>query len=779
MPAEKRDDVVKILIVEDRPEDAEFDKREANKVLTCCEFRVVETREDFLHELETFQPDLVLSDYSMPTFDGLTALQLSLDHNPVTPVIIVTGSVNEETAVECMKAGASNYVIKEQMRRLGPAILHSLEEKQDKLARKQSEEALKESEERFRNYIELAPEGIFLTDSSGQFLMVNEAACRLTGYTPVELMEKNIRDLVFPEDLGTLHHNFNMVKETGQDSSEIPYRSHDGKRGVWIVKSVKLGDDRFLGFTHDITIQKNAEEALRKSEIRFRELFENAPMAYQSLDKDGNYIDMNQALCDMLGYEAQEMMGTSFGNYWDQKHRDQFPGNFNCLVTEGSIRAEVPLVSKGGEIITALLDGRTQTNNQGNFVRTHCILVDISSRKKNEAELLAAKEKAEESDRLKTAFLNNISHEVRTPLNALMGFSNLLKDSATTPADQDYYLRIINHSGERLVNVINDIISMAMLETGQEVVRESQFDLLDLMNEVFITFQARVVTFEICFNYRPGITREQSMIISDEYKIRQVLTNLIGNSLKFTTKGNVEFGCNLDDTTLTFFVKDSGIGIASEDKPHVFEKFWKSKPSGNRMYEGTGLGLAICKAYVTMLNGKVWMQSEPGSGSTFWFTIPYRQPEKQPIPGIPVTPADRSHPVRPKTILVADDEYDNFLLLEIILQKFNVGLIHVWNGMEAVEVCRNNQQIDFILMDLKMPVMDGMEATRLIKLMNPEIPIIAVTAYAMSGDETKALDGGCDWYLSKPLRKEVLLEKLRQMGLINDVLSYAPGGAHF
>ena len=305
-----------------------------------------------------------------------------------------------------------------------------------------------------------------------------------------------------------------------------------------------------------------------------------------------------------------------------------------------------------------------------------------------------------------------------------------------------------------------------MLETGQEVTRDNQFDLLDLMNEVFISFQSRTGTFEVYFNYRPGISKEQSKIISDEYKIRQILANLIGNALKFTTKGKVEFGCSLDDHDLTFFVKDSGIGVASEDQPHIFDRFWKSKPSGNRMYEGTGLGLAICKEYVAMLKGTIWMQSEPGMGSTFWFRIPYRQSVNQPVAAIPATPASQPDQIPSKTILVADDEYDNFLLLQIILQKFNLGLIHVWNGMEAVETCRNNQHIDFILMDLKMPVMDGMEAARLIKQMKPEIPIIAVTAYAMSSDETKALEGGCDGYLSKPLLKEVLLEKLRQMKLI-------------
>ncbi|MEI7663512.1 MAG: response regulator [Bacteroidota bacterium] len=756
---------IKILLVEDSHEDAELSKREARKVLPGCEFRLVETRETFLTELGTFQPDLILSDYSMPVFDGLTALRLALAHSPDTPVIIVTGSVNEDTAVDCMKAGASNYVIKEQMRRLGPAILHSLAEKKEKIELKQAEEALKASDKRFRSYIEHAPDGVFVTDETGKFLMVNEAACLLTGYSQEELLEMNISDLVFPEDIGDVQISFKTAEETGRSSIEIPYRTRDGKRKVWVVKAVKLGDDRFLGITHDITVQKNVEEALKKSENRFRELFENAPMAYQSLNSNGEYIDLNQELCNLLGYSESELLGSSFGKLWTHETTSLFPEKLHCLINEGHISGELSLVKKGGDVITVLLEGRTQTDKDDHFLRTHCILVDITARKKMEAELIEAKEKAVENDRLKTAFLNNISHEVRTPLNGIMGFSSLLNDPLSTPGERDYYVRIINQSGERLVSVINDIISMAMLETKQETTSENRFDLLRLMNEVFTTFQPRFGIFEVYFNYRPGISPAQALIISDEYKIRQILNNLIGNALKFTSKGKVEFGCTVDGPWLTFFVKDTGIGIDPGDITHIYERFWKSQPNGSKMFEGTGLGLAICKAYVELLGGRIWVDSEPGVGSTFWFSIPYRrgteQPEEKPLQ----VQQEKSGEKAGRTILVADDEYDNYLLLEIILQKHNYRLIHAWNGKEAVDECRKNPLIDFILMDLKMPVMDGLEATQEIKAMRPGLPVIAVTAYAMSGDESIALTGGCDGYLSKPVKKEVLLEKLKQLGL--------------
>jgi PAS domain S-box-containing protein len=389
---------------------------------------------------------------------------------------------------------------------------------------------------------------------------------------------------------------------------------------------------------------------------------------------------------------------------------------------------------------------------------------NITDRMKNQEELISAKERAEESDRLKTAFLNNMSHEIRTPLNVIMGFTELLRDPLKSQNEYHYFSRIITQSSNHLLSIINDIMSIATIEAGQEKVRETHTDINRLLERLYQEFIIRLETQEVVFYLTSRLHDDSTKVLTDETKIVQVMSNLISNAIKFTHKGKIEYGCIREDDHLKFFVEDTGIGIPQAYHDRIFERFRQVDDKTTRKYGGNGLGLSISKAYVEILGGKIWVESEVGKGSKFIFTVPYK-------PSGPIAESELKPEVTEtlrkargtKTILVAEDEASNYLLLEKLLADNQFRLIHVVNGKQALEVCQNDPSIDLVIMDLKMPVMDGLTATGLIKKDKPDLPVIALTAYALSGDKERALRAGCNEYISKPFTKADLLAVLDRL----------------
>jgi PAS domain S-box-containing protein len=628
----------KILIVEDLPSDAELNKRETRKVLPNCSFVVVETEEDFIRELLDFKPDIILSDYSMPKFDGLSALRIALEKDPITPVIIITGSVNEDTAVECMKAGASNYVIKEQIKRLGPAILHALEEKQLNIERVQAQHALVDSLERYRALFNLSPVGIQLGNENGIIDNVNDTLCHMLGYTRDELIGQHVSIFVSPENRHVINENIKLIL----DGAILKYET-------------------------------------------------------ESLCKDGTKINV----------ELSEASAT-------------------------------------------LPDGTTGIMT---------IVVDISKRKLVENELIIAKEKAEESDRLKTAFLNNISHEVRTPLNGILGFSSFICDPGLSDEERLQFCDVISRSSDDLTAIIDDIICISTIEAKQEKVNESEIDLNDFMNKLHSQIKESAELNQIDFTFSTSLSSHQSKIITDKIKLHQILSRLINNALKHTTKGTIEFGADLEKDNLTFYVKDTGTGIAKEFHEVIFNRFMKIESDPTTIHRGNGIGLSICKAYVELMGGTITVESTPNVGSTFYFTLPYNpvilkdRVEKSPRPNKGDTP---------KTILIAEDEYSNYLLLQMYLAPDGYVMLFAKNGKEAIDAVTNNPDIDLVLMDIKMSIMDGLTATSIIKKMRPDLPVVAQTAFAVSGDYERIIAAGCDEYISKPISKDKLLSVIKK-----------------
>lgn len=375
-------------------------------------------------------------------------------------------------------------------------------------------------------------------------------------------------------------------------------------------------------------------------------------------------------------------------------------------------------------------------------------------------ELIYAKEKAEESARLKTEFLNNISHEIRTPMNGIIGFSEMLDSPDISNEKRSFYAKIVQNSSEQLLRIIDDILEISNLEAKQETVKETRFCLNELLDELFSIFQLKAQETEIGFVLKKELSYSESQIITDKTKINKILSSLLENAFRFTRTGSVEIGYNIIANNLVFYIKDTGIGISPENLENVFERFSQEEKEISRKYGGLGLGLSISKENAKLLGGDITVHSEKGMGTTFYVTIPYISSPKvdgntsEPFVNSPIPSGKDNY-----TVLIAEDEEVNYQYLKKLLQKradVNYTIIHAKNGKEAVEICTDRTNIDIVLMDIKMPVMNGYEATEKIKSLFPQIPIIAQTAYSTESDRLLALQFGCDDFISKPIDKEKL-----------------------
>ena len=369
-----------------------------------------------------------------------------------------------------------------------------------------------------------------------------------------------------------------------------------------------------------------------------------------------------------------------------------------------------------------------------------------------------AEQRAIDSDRLKTAFLQNISHEIRTPMNSIIGFSELLKNNNTSEIEKYQYLVMITKGSDQLLNIVNEILDISLIETGNINVNKQNMNLNKLIDKTYLIFKP-LIKSEISFSVTKGLSDKKGIIITDATKVRQILENLLKNAVKFTDNGHIAFGYTLAGNELEFYVEDTGIGIDAGSHNKIFERFRKVGQESTRLYEGVGLGLAICKGNIELLGGKIWVESKPGAGSKFYFTIPYEPVEEEPIK---MNKADITEKLRDFTILVAEDDEINFIYIREIFRGTGAIILHAVNGKEAVEMLENNGKIGLVLIDIKMPVMNGYDAIKKMRELRPHLPIIAQTAFALSDEMLKAFNAGSNDYISKPFRKDQLLDMVRK-----------------
>ena len=376
-----------------------------------------------------------------------------------------------------------------------------------------------------------------------------------------------------------------------------------------------------------------------------------------------------------------------------------------------------------------------------------------------------AKEKAEESDHLKSAFLATMNHELRTPLNHILGFSEIINSMAESAEIKDW-ANIIFKSGTGLLNIIEDIFDLALAEQGQIKIRKQSFKGIDIFLENRKALDEIIVNAgkenEIKLVYKPDSTLLQTFLIADRSKINQVLVNLFKNASKFTSKGTIEFGFyQKDQNEIVFYVRDTGVGIQQDKMDIIFEFFRQLDDSNTRYYGGVGIGLAISKRIAEAMNARIVVESEVGKGTTFFLHVPVEITSL----GVQMQESDEDVTIPDltgKTILVAEDDPISMRLIQMLLETTNATLVEAENGQEAIEKMAEFQNIDLILMDLKMPVLDGYKATTQIKAIWPDIKIIALTAYSIVKEKKLALSAGCDDIIIKPIDKRILFAKLKQ-----------------
>lgn len=501
----------------------------------------------------------------------------------------------------------------------------------------------------------------------------------------------------------------------------------------------------------------------KKSETQLKKLSvatEQSPASIIITDTDGKIEFANDRFILATGYAFEELKGHIL-RVFRQGYIPEpaYSELWNTIKAGNNWKGEHQNKRKSGEVYWEAVNISPIRNDKDLITNFVVVGVDISQEKTMELELIAAKEKAEENDNLKTAFLNNLSHEVRTPLNAIVGFSEFLADETITADKRAIYSKTILKSSNQLLNLMENIINMAIIESGQVKFNKTQVSINRLLNDVYNQISVTTPKKDITLRVNSMISKVNDEVVIDQTKVVQILFNLLGNAFKFTEKGLVQFGCKIEGSQLVFHVEDTGVGFPEEQRDILFKKFRQGKNSLTGLYDGMGLGLSISKSYIDLMGGSIKLDSTPKQGTRIEFAVPY-----DPVITIQSEATEASERTLKSntTILVADDVEINHLIIVEMLADQDLKIYYAKNGLEAIEMAKMHPEINLILMDVKMPVMDGYKATIEIKRLRPNLPIIAQTAYALAGDKEKALSAGCDDYLSKPIKKENLIRMLRK-----------------
>lgn len=503
---------------------------------------------------------------------------------------------------------------------------------------------------------------------------------------------------------------------------------------------------------------RKSEEKQKSEALYFECLFEAAPEAISLVDKDFVIKRINNRFVELFGYSGEECINKRIDNLIipDNAHSNIEKINEQLLAGK-EVYFEDFRKSKSGKIIQVAVHA-TPIIFPNNDVKNYVIYRDITQQKKFEEELDTARRKAEESDRLKSAFLANISHEIRTPMNAILGFSSLLTNESTPPETRAEYVKIISQSGSNLISIIDDILDFAKLEAESFSIYNKTVDLHILFQELEAYMQGLIMKEQkdqINLLFQP--IPEPREIIADPKRLLQVLQNLASNAIKFSNEGTIEVGyLQNKKNELLFYVKDEGIGIEQEQQLQIFDRFRQLDDDTTRRFGGIGIGLSLSKRIIDLMNGHIWVNSEPKGGSTFYFTIPIvasnNHKKNKPTP--------QTHYYWPqKTILIAEDNLMNFEYLQSALAPTHTTIIWAKNGKEAIQKIQSIN-VDLLLMDINMPVMDGNKALKVIREIQPNLPIIAQTAYALDNEIMEIKSIGYDDLLIKPIGIKELIHKI-------------------
>lgn len=636
-------------------------------------------------------------------------------------------------------------------------------------------EKVEASEELYRTTFEKAAVGVAHVKADGSFIRINQKFCDIVGYSREELMHINVSELTFPEDMAVENEFIRQVMENKIDTFSLEKRYiHKSGKVIWIklfsnvIRDYQNRSLFAVASISDITEQKQLYEELlhsklkiEESEFKLRGMFQNTHTGIIYFDKEGHIFDANPAVLRILGSPSlEDTKKINLLNYKPLIDVGFSSDILKCISSKDIVVSDVAYTSMWGKTVYMkyyLIPIVQNDEISGIWAN----LQDLTDLWNIQNDLVRAKEKAEESDRLKTAFLQNMSHEIRTPMNGIIGFSSLYAKPGLSPEKRERYADLVIKSSQQLLGIVNDILDISMMETGKIKLNSDEVPLNHLMDELYNLFKQKSDEKNLSLFANKPDSLPDCCIFTDYVRIKQVLTNLLNNAIKFTHQGKIEFGYEFSPQGIRFFVNDTGIGISKENQKKVFERFFQEESDISRQYGGNGLGLSISSKLVELLGGEMVLQSEKGKGSCFSFVLPVfcEQNLKN------HTPVDNANPLPGNgiTVLIAEDEEINFLYLNELLTQMGHKIIRAKNGKEAVEFCQSKQKPDVVLMDIKMPILNGYEATRQIRTFDANLPIIAHTAYARPEDKAKALEAGCNAYLSKPINTKDLVELLNKL----------------
>jgi len=622
----------------------------------------------------------------------------------------------------------------------------------------------------FRTLINHSNDSIELIDfETGRFLDCNKKASQELGYTRKEFLSLKL----FHIDPTLTESAFSEFKKLIRNSDSLLIEStHRRKDGTEFpveinIKYLQLDREYIIGVVRDITKRKHEEQELIKAkekaeaaEIQLLSILENSPTGFAiSTISTGEVRYLNKAFSDV--YHIPKELCHNVESFFEYVYGDQMELGNKILDDLKSCDPErmkwnlVPITDKTTKKVHYVSAANILLKDLDLMISS---VWDITSQVENEEKLIVALNKATESDRLKSAFLSNMSHEIRTPMNGILGFAGLLKDPDLTGEKQQKYIKIIEKSGERMLNIISEIIDISKIESGQMEVTYKDTNINKLIENIYNILKLDADVKRLNLSFKISLLTKETIIKTDSEKLYSILTNLVKNAIKYTDKGSIEFGFKKSGNYLEFYVKDTGIGIPLEKQMVIFERFIQADIADIQARQGAGLGLAIAKAFVELLGGKIWVESEEGKGSIFYFIIPFDQePEKPNSDRQILTPKGATNKINDLKILIVEDDSTSEMLMSIMINEFGKEILSAKTGREAVEICRSNTDIDLVMMDIQMPVLNGYEATSEIRQFNKDVIIIAQTAFGLVGDREKAIEAGCNDYISKPISKEKLL----------------------